>query len=90
MNKLLKKRAAAKFDLDDDERAVVEELKKDLIEPPIFALLNTDQLFTIEADAFDKQFGCPILQPQNDEKDLRPVGYRSRSFNDAEQPFDNT
>lgn len=38
LKKLLKKEALTKFDVNEDERAVVDELKQNLIEPPMHAL----------------------------------------------------
>lgn len=74
-HKLKKKGASTKFGVNACERAVVDDSKQNLIEPPVLVLFRTDKPFSIETAACYKLVGCVILQPQNDGIDLRQLGY---------------
>lgn len=90
VNRKRRKREPTKFDLDEKGRTAVDELKGNLMNPPILSLPRDDNPFVIKTDACDKQVGSALLQSQQDEKDLRQIGYWSRALNDAERRYDKT
>lgn len=80
LNELLKERASPKPDTDNYRLTVVDELKRSFKELQILHALNTDQRFTKESDTCDEQVRSISLQPQKNEKGLRPVRHWSRSL----------
>lgn len=63
-----------------------------MFEPSILALSRDDKPYTAEKNACDKQVSLVLLQSHEDDNDLdlRPIDYWSRSLNDAELPYDIT
>ena len=90
LNRKLRKGEPTVFGpLNEEEMGALEELKKRLIEPPILTLPRRDGRYTVDTDACDKQVGCVLLQEQP-EVPARPIGYWSRSLNQAERAYDTT
>lgn len=52
--------------------------------------MSSRRLLTIISNSEDKQARCVIIQPQNDKKDLRPVGYWTRSLSYTKRKYDAT
>ena len=85
---LQKDRPTTFDDLADDERQSFLELKKRLVSPPVFALPRPNGRYVIDTDACEYQVGCVLLQEQ--EGQLHPIGYWSRSLTKAERAYDTT
>lgn len=65
------------------------QIKEKLKTAPIFALFKGEGDFIIDSDACDKQVRC-VLQPQNDDGFLRPIGFWFWNLNDAKKRYDIT
>lgn len=75
---------------DEIGKAALYDLEKKLVNTPILALFREDAPYTIETEAFDKQLGWALLLPRQDEKNILPIWYWSRTSNDAEPKYDIT
>lgn len=89
LNKQLKKTACDKNTFTDDQMKNFEELKDRLKSTSVIKLSSTEKTFVFDANANAEQPGCVLLQEYNDES-LRPVGYFSRTLNDAERNYGTT
>ncbi len=65
------------------------DLKHALLNPPILCFPQYGKPYTIDVDASKGQLGCALLQEQEDGKFL-PVGYWSRTLNQAERNYSAT
>lgn len=90
LNPLLKKRQPTKFDSYKEGKAAVDQLKHNLINPMIPALPMEDAPFNIQTNACNIQVGHVLLQTQQDDNDLRSIGYWSQTVNDTEMKYDTT
>lgn len=75
------------FELDEEERNAVNELKSKLTSPPVLGLPRSIGKFTLDLDASDSQLGC-VLPQEQDDMQLKPVGYWSRLMCSAERNYD--
>ena len=90
LNRMLKKGEPKDIDTLLPEQAdAFEALKTALLNPPILALPRREGHFTLDTDASEHQVGCCLMQEQPN-GDRLPVGYWSRSLNDAERNYSTT
>jgi len=73
----------------DVQLAAFEDLKGALVSPPILPIPRPNRRFVVDVDACADQLGCALMQEQED-GDLRPVGYFSRALKSAEQNYCTT
>jgi len=73
----------------DVQLAAFEDLKGALVSPPILPIPHPNRRFVVDVDACADQLGCALMQEQED-GDLRPVGYFSRALKSAEQNYCTT
>src|SRR6266498_1368827 len=81
---LLKK--DVKFLWESKKQKIFEKLKKILIEAPVLLFLNFDKPFRLCTDASLKGLGA-VLEQENENGNLRPVAYASRSLTPAEKNY---
>ena len=74
------------------ERSAFEELKERLTSPPVLVLPKRDRPFMIDTDASAYQLGAVLLQQQDEANPSvwSPVGYWSKTLNDAERNYSAT
>lgn len=89
LKKRLKKSKPTLIKLNEEERQTVDDLKQELITPPILALKKPDGQFTIETGTCNKQVGY-VLQQEQENGEFLPIGYWSRTPNDAEKNYATT
>src|SRR6266542_4496492 len=82
LRQLLKK--DVEFSWGSKEQEIFEKLKKILIEAPVLLFLNFDKLFRLCTDASLKGLGV-VLEQEDENENLRPVAYASRSLTPAEK-----
>jgi RNase H-like domain found in reverse transcriptase/Reverse transcriptase (RNA-dependent DNA polymerase) len=66
--------------------AAIQQLKQIILSDPILQQPHPDRPYTLEVDASQYATGA-ILQQPNETGHLRPVGYDSQTFNDAERSY---
>jgi len=76
----------------DEQSRAFETLKARLTSPPILALPKVGRPYMIDTDASAYQLGATLLQQQDADRpnDWVPVGYWSRTLNDAERNYSAT
>src|SRR6266542_1037453 len=84
LRQLLKKNVKFLWGLKEQE--TFEELKKILMEAPVLLFPNFDKLFVLCTDASLKGLGA-VLEQEDENKNLRPVAYASRSLTPAEKNY---
>ena len=92
LNEMLKKELLPRFGKEDpteEQLEAFEVLKAVFVEPPVLALPKVGQPYILDTDASAYQIGCVLLQEQQ-EGDMRPVGYWSRTLNSAERGYSPT
>lgn len=67
----------------------VHGLEDKLTSPPVLVLPRSAGQYTVDPDVSDGQLGCALLQEQEN-KQLKPIGYWSRSFCRVERSYDTT
>jgi RNase H-like domain found in reverse transcriptase/Reverse transcriptase (RNA-dependent DNA polymerase) len=67
--------------------AAIQQLKQIVLSDPVLQQPHPDRLYTLEVDASQYATGA-ILQQPDEAGWLRPVGYDSQTFNDAERGYD--
>src|SRR6266542_1777538 len=87
LRRLLKK--DVKFLWELKEQKTFEELKKKLMKAPVLLFLNFDKPFILCTDALLKGLEV-VLEQENENKNLRPVVYASRSLTPAEKNYHTT
>src|SRR6266498_2144095 len=87
LRQLLKK--DIKFFWDPKEQETFEKLKRILTEAPVLLFPNFDKLFVLCTDASLKGLGA-VLKQEDENKNLRPVAYASRSLTPAEKNYHTT
>lgn len=87
LNRRLKKGEQTTFELNNEERQTVDDLNEKLTTSPVLTLPRPAGQFIIETDACDN--GCVLLQEQ-EEGEIRPLGYWSRTQNDDERNYNTT
>jgi len=93
LNSMLRKDADPDWDDPSPEQLeAFEALKGRLTSPPILGLPMKDRPFMIDTDASSYQLGASLLQQQDEERpnDWTPIGYWSKSLNDAERNYTAT
>lgn len=88
LKKRVKKGDPKKFELNDDVRRMVNDLKRKLKSPAFLTLLRPQGQFVVRNDACDKQVGCVLLQELEFGK-FRQIGYLSKTLNDVEKNYDS-
>src|SRR6266542_459218 len=71
------------------EANLMIKLKKILTEAPVLLFLNFDKPFNLCTDASLKGLGA-VLEQENENGNLRPVAYASRSLTPAEKNYHTT
>lgn len=84
----LKKSQPNEFVLDHKEHATVDELKARLTSPLVIEMPRSTRQYFVDSDASGGHLGCVLSQDQED-KQLKPVAYLSRSCN-VEQNYETT
>ena len=77
-----------KFNFDDSCKAAFEEIKSRLVQAPIMAAPEWDQLFEVMCDASD--FAMWAVLGQRKEKIFKAIYYASRTFNEAQENYSIT
>lgn len=72
-----------------EQLAAFEDLKQALVTPPVLTIPHPTRRFVVDVDACADQLGCALLQEQEDGQ-LQPVGYYSRTLKPAEQNYCTT
>jgi RNase H-like domain found in reverse transcriptase/Integrase zinc binding domain/Reverse transcriptase (RNA-dependent DNA polymerase) len=67
--------------------AAIQQLKEIVLSDPVLQQPHPDRPYTLEVDASQYAMGA-ILQQPDEAGRLRPVGYNSQTFNDAECGYD--
>jgi RNase H-like domain found in reverse transcriptase len=67
--------------------AAIQQLKEVVLSDPVLQQPHPDRPYTLEVDASQYATGA-ILQQPDEVGRLRPVGYDSQTFNDAERGYD--
>jgi hypothetical protein len=75
-----------KFEWSEKCDEAFNRLKEALVMAPVLALPRDNGKFHLETDASDVATGAVLYQEQEDSS-LRPVGYSSKSYNDAEKNY---
>ena len=86
MNGLLKKNSPEKFTLDEKQTEAFRTLIDKILSQPILALPRPDLPYSVDSDASDYGVGCALFQTHEDDN-RRPIGFWSRSLNDAERNY---
>jgi RNase H-like domain found in reverse transcriptase len=68
-------------------RLAVDQLVKSVMTDPVLQQPNHTKPYTLEVDASQYANGVILYQPDN-QGQLRPVGYYSKMFNQAERNYD--
>ena len=76
-NQSLRGGAQAKFQWTEEKQQAFEELKKILCSTLVLVLLDLQQSFEIETDAFDYALGVVLVQHGH------PISYHSETFSDT-------
>jgi hypothetical protein len=85
LNALLRKGESPQLGtLTGEQLQAFETLRAKLLNPPILALPRAHGQYILDTDASNEQIGCCLFQEQAD-KDLKPIGYWSRSLTIAER-----
>ena len=87
------KRKDADPDHDNTTAAQIqafEDLRSQMIAPPILALPLYGRPYMIDTDASAYQLRCTLLQEHDGTNEWRPVGYSSHSLNDSERNYSAT
>ena len=74
------------FNWTDECQAAFDALKKDLIQSPCLIIPNVKNDFILHTDASGFAIGA-VLSQYDENGDLHPVGYASRSLKDAETRY---
>jgi hypothetical protein len=85
LTNLLKK--TTKFEWTEECTKAVDQLIKAVTSDPVLQRPNLAELFVLEVDASQYTSRAILHQADKDQK-LRPVGYYSRTFNQAERNYD--
>jgi RNase H-like domain found in reverse transcriptase len=85
LNELLKKNK--KFEWTEECTEAVDKLIKAVISNPVLLCPDFKKPFILEVDASQYATGA-ILYQQDPDEHWRPVGYYSKSFNEAERGYD--
>ena len=90
LNKLTRKGVSPKLPpLTEEQLQSIQKLKDALISAPILALPRPGLPYSMDTDACDYQVGVVLLQLYPDGT-RHPIGYWSRSLNDAERNYSTT
>lgn len=90
LNKLLKKTVSDSIEtLTKDQQQSFETPKQRLVSPPILALPRAYIPNILDKDANAEQIICVPAQ-WHGTKDLRPIGYFSKTLTDTERNYDTT
>ena len=76
--------------LTPEQTRAFESLRQAMLSPPILRLPREGHPYVLDTDASQGQIGCALLQLDADEDVLHPVGYWSRTLNDAERNYSTT
>jgi len=87
LRQLLKK--DIKFFWEPKEQETFEKLKRILTEAPILLFPNFDKLFNLCTDVSLKGLGA-VLEQEDENENLRPIAYASRSLTPAEKNYHTT
>ena len=86
LNRLLKKGSPDKFELDDEQMKSFREFVKIVCSPPVLALPQRGLQYSVDTDACDYGIGCTLFQTYPD-GERKPLGFWSRTLNDAERNY---
>ena len=75
------------FNWSSECEAAFIDLKNRLSTAPILAYPSFDRPYTLETDASGKGIGAMLSQKQNEDGNLHPVAFASRSLNAAERNY---
>ena len=86
INKLLKKNSPDQFILDEEQLKAFRALIDCVIHPPVLALPISGLKYSVDTDASAYGIGCALFQTHED-GERKPIGYWSRTLNDAERNY---
>ena len=71
---------------DEPQRCAFEDVQREISQRPVLALFDPHRPTTVSADASSFGLGAVLLQKQDD-GEMRPVAYASRSMTPTEQRY---
>ena len=86
LNSLLKKGTSNSFTLDEEQFKAFENLVDKVCTPPVLSLPAKNLPYSVDTDASAYGIGCALFQTHPDGT-RKPIGYWSRSLNDAERNY---
>ena len=86
LNELLLKNAPLEFVLNDEQLASFRQLIDAVLSPRILALPVNGLPYSLDTDACDYGIGCTLFQTHPD-GERKPIGFWSRSLNEAEKNY---
>ena len=86
LNKLLKKGAPDKFELDEEQILAFRSLIDSVLSPTVLALPVPGLPYSIDTDACDYGVGCALFQTHPD-VERKPIRFWSRTLDEAEQGY---
>jgi RNase H-like domain found in reverse transcriptase len=89
LTNMLKMNITEPFQWDQQMFEAFEGLKNKVCSPPVLALPTLTEELVLDTDATDEQLGC-CLQQRGKDGHLHPLGYWSRSLNQAELNYSET
>jgi hypothetical protein len=90
LNALLRKGESPQLGvLSKEQLDAFEQLRSNLLNPPILALPRAEGAMILDTDASDEQIGCCLFQEQPDGA-RHPIGYWSRGLTSAERNYSTT
>lgn len=84
LNKLLRKGPPEQFELHEEQLKYFKTFIEQICSPPVLALPRTNLSYSVDTDASAYGIGCTTFQ-KNEDVSRKPIGYWSRSLNDAER-----
>ena len=78
-----------KFEWTEECRKSFENLRDALISAPVLSIADPNKVYILHTDASDYAMGA-ILMQMDENGDLHPIAYASKTFNEAQRNYDTT
>ena len=78
-----------KFEWNDECQQAFEKLRDALVSAPVLSIADPNKEYVLHTDASDYAMGA-ILMQEDENGDLHPIAYASKTFNDAQKNYDTT
>ena len=89
LNRLLRKTEGDRFELDEKQMEIYENMMKKLAEPLVLNLPRHDFPYVLDTDVNVNQGGSVLMQKHPDGS-LRPIGYFRKTLTKTERNYDTT